>query len=250
MPGRFAFWRGAPWQRQEHFGLPTRVHVLLDTFEKAHIQEMKRDEPVIWRIDPLPYFRLRTHELLGEKDAELFLFLWERFMELKHVWSELEVILDSDKPQGQLLKKHLAVFCRVATDAMWREMIIGVVAFGDPTVKNDRSTASLHALMAIPAQGPLKELKATLDLFEQVIGHLRNVRHNHIGHYSRKRIAHRTVTKVQRANVSAALDSIQSVLLAFSILHKLPMAPRHAGPVENGGSKSLLKILKAYDSLG
>ena len=205
---------------------------------------MDRREPIIWYHNPLPGFQAGVRRLLEEKDADLYLFLWERHMELRHVWSELQVILDSNERETHLLSKHLHSFTRVATDAMWREMIVSIVAFRD---QDDKRQATLFALAKVPTKQDTYELSSAIQRFALIVKPLLHVRHNHLAHYNRKGITQRSVTRVERERIDVAMDAIQVALIAFSMLHALPMAPLHSGPVPKGGCRSLLHVLAMYE---
>ncbi|MBK8612512.1 MAG: hypothetical protein IPN85_03325 [Flavobacteriales bacterium] len=163
---------------------------------------------------------------------------------MRTLWAELQVILQASPSDTDDLRVHIGKFCLLATNAMWRELIIGIVAFNDYPEEQGKKCASLHALSKVPTQNDRKGLCDALLSVNKELGHLTTVRANHIGHYQRKAQLERTKTKVEQEHVSRGLDMIEEVLLQFEILHSLPAPPRIHGPVDEGGSKSLLKLLR------
>lgn len=199
-------------------------------------------EPITIQWDPMKLHRIKCVEVLGEHDGALYHFLVERHLELHTVWSELLVILRSSEHESEALRQRIPRFCLLATNAMWRELIISIVAFNDYPHDEGRKCASLHALKKIQAPGDRGPLIEALSRLNEELTFLTQVRGNYIAHYQRKAQLQREFTKVEQERITRGLDAIEEVLTQFELLHKLPAAPRHHGPVEDGGAKSLLRM--------
>ncbi len=203
-------------------------------------------EQNIMLFDPREKVRASCLENFGKADGELFYFLWERFMQVQTIWGELQVILNSSEEETALLREHIPIFCRVATDSMWREVITTIVAFRDGKVMGKSKYAGLPDLMlSIP--GTHKEARVEmLEVFNEAINPLVKMRNKHIAHFSEKGIKLRTTDRLNQESIVHSINAIGAILTTYSELRGCKFPPWECGAAEKGGAKTLLSILRTY----
>ncbi|HQV53722.1 MAG: hypothetical protein IPI00_16390 [Flavobacteriales bacterium] len=201
-------------------------------------------EPI---YDPLIEVKARCLANLGEEEGGRFYFLWLRLMELQSQWGELQVLLNCSEADRARLNKYLPSICRKATDAMWRDMITGIVAFRDGNIQKKTSYAGLPALRrSLPIEFKARSV-TVLDEFKSKINLIEQMRHNHISHYLTKAIELRQTDKLDQEQVEIGIDGIRTVLTFFTKARRFPYPQWQGGAAEKGGSESLLEMLRSLE---
>lgn len=203
---------------------------------------------MVYVPDPWSDFKNDCTQRLNGELCEVYIFLAEQRLMLWELWTELKFILQLGEREVVLLNGTAPVFCIKATNAMWKEIIAGIICFEGPgTLDQPKGYVSLKKLALLAKDRPSNKAVATsLGRLEQTIRNIRAMRNEHVSHWTISGMKTRKEMVVTIPEIEAALAVIDEVFLAFE--NNDNDWPRlfwtNNAPLP-GGAKDLVRFLEA-----
>ena len=212
--------------------------------------------------------------MLGAEKGAYYHHFWHQLHRMRLVWGELRTIIGQDKDGTKLLSDTIPMFCSVATDSMWRELIVGLCGFSDPC-PNERRKPSLwkRPLLSLCGyshlyadevkkpnsvsfpfwlrdhtdnldEGQKQELKDAITNFKSRLGPIRRMRDKYIGHWNADALFRWDAGQVKQEFVERTLKDVEAVLNVIERQNGLSSWMIDGGPAPMGGAEHLLLCLR------
>ncbi|MGV9013432.1 MAG: hypothetical protein ACOH13_12635 [Flavobacteriales bacterium] len=211
---------------------------------------------------------------IGEEKGDYYHHFWHQLHRLHLVWSELRTIIRQGKEGKKLLSDTIPLFCLVATDSMWKELIVGLCGFSDPCPKERKKPepwkrpllwlcgySRLYAAertksnsFSFPCwlsdhtgnlvEHQKQELKDVINTYKSTLSPIRYARNNYLGHWNADALLWLEAKPIQQEFIERTMKDIEAVLKVIERQNRLTPSEMGDGPVPLGGAEDLLMYLR------
>lgn len=217
---------------------------------------------------------------LGEEKGDYYHHFWHELHHLRLIWSELRTVIRQDKEGKKILSDTIPIFCRVVTDSMWRNMIIGLCCFSDePPIKRKTPKPWKRPLLGLLGYSHLyaverpklksfsfpywlsdhtdnlddqqkQDLQDVINTYKSHLGPIKQARNKYLGHWTANAKERLLAKPVRQEFIERTLKDVEVVLNEIERQNGMTRWVMEDGPAPLGGAEDLLRYLStAQDNL-